>query len=132
MGFLKFLSFEVGVVLLIALLSAVVGVFGFGYTDPKFDSWANVGLRVLLSVVAAILVVAVIGGVLFFTKQFPVTPKAASAFAIFFGAYLEVYRVMADKYGWSTGSMWLPILSMVLVPAVLGVIFFLRFRFDEL
>lgn len=130
MGFLKFMSFEVGVVLLIALLSAVVGVFGFGNADPKFDPWGNIGLRVFLSAVAAIVVVGAIGGVLFFSKHLPVTPKAAAVFAILFGIYLEIYRILVDRYAWSTGSMWLPILSMILIPAVLGSIFFMRVRFE--
>lgn len=126
MGLLKFISFEIGIVLLVTLLSAAIGVFGFGYTDPKFGSWGNIGVRILLAAIAVVFVVGAIAGVLHATKHFPISPKTAAVFALIFGVYLEAFRLMADRHGWSTGSMWLPIISMIVVPAIFGVVFFLR------
>lgn len=129
MNILKFVVFETGVALLITFLTSVIGIFGLNYADPKFDAWGNVGLRLILSAFSIALAIGFVTAVLAMNKQFPVSPRMATTFAIGLSLYLEAYRVIADKYELTHGTLWLPVVYSAIVPTILGILFFLKVKY---
>jgi magnesium-transporting ATPase (P-type) len=120
----SFVLATAGITLTITLVTALITVFILGQGELKFEPMQRLGVFLITTTVNLLVILTIISLFLFLTRAGPTSSSSVFIFAITLGIYIEGYRVFVDKFQFSNGTMWLPLIFTAIVPSILGIIFF--------